>query len=338
MDPTTHNALLARYFSGEATVAERREIEAWQSASAENAREFAAFQKVWQNAAAQEPQLPNRDQAWQELAEQLDLPRTPQPEQFHPRVVAQPQPRRTVRWSDRYVWAAAAVLLLALAAVISRFLFDTHTMQKVQVAYSERERVELPDGSVVQMNSGSELQFPKRFSGSARRVTLVGEAYFEIQHAPRPFIVATGNAQVEVLGTKFGVWARNGETRVTVREGRVALASQQTPVPLAVVLKANQTSSCRADAAPDEPHAVDAGQLLGWLEGRIVFEQTSLIEVVAELRRVYNVDIQLASPALGSHTITGSFQQKPVTSVLASICLTLNLQYRQQGEKFVISE
>jgi ferric-dicitrate binding protein FerR (iron transport regulator) len=73
------------------------------------------------------------------------------------------------------------------------------------------------------------------------------------------------------------------------------------------------------------------------LEGRIVFDQTSLTEVVSELQRVYNVMIELSNPALGAHTITGSFHRKPIESVLASICLTLDLQYSKRDGKFVIS-
>jgi ferric-dicitrate binding protein FerR (iron transport regulator) len=52
---------------------------------------------------------------------------------------------------------------------------------------------------------------------------------------------------------------------------------------------------------------------------------------------VYKVTIELSDPALGQDTITGSFHRKPIESVLASICLTLDLQYSKQDDKFVIS-
>ena len=81
---------------------------------------------------------------------------------------------------------------------------------------------------------------------------------------------------------------------------------------------------------------VDVGNMLGWLDGKIVFEQTNLAEVIAELQRVYDVSIELSNPALGQMTITGAFQNKPIESVLASICLTLNLQNRKEGGKYLI--
>jgi transmembrane sensor len=125
---------------------------------------------------------------------------------------------------------------------------------------------------------------------------------------------------------------------VTVREGRVVLRVVQLPKETAVELAANQMSLCRNRNKPEAPKIVDANHLLGWLEGKIVFDQTSLTEVIAELQRVYNVSIELSNPALGQNTITGSFHNKPIESVLASICLTLNLQFSRQADKFVIFE
>ncbi len=332
------NELLSRFFSGEATAEERAEVDAWRQASAENQSAFAAFEKIWKNAAEQLPQIPSVDQAWQELAAQLGLPAEGRAAKI---AALQKPPQPMVRkafWSDRYVWAAAAIILLAFATMLYQYLFNANPLQKVLAAYGQRENIELPDGSFVQLNSGSEIQFQKNFSDSVRLVTLAGEGYFEIKHEQRPFVVHSGNAQITVLGTKFGVWSRNEQTRVAVREGRVAFGAWQAPQIAAVVLTANQTSSCGKDGVPEAPKMIDAGHLLGWLEGKIVFDQTSLAEVIAELQRVYNVSIAMSNPALGSHTITGSFQHKPVESVLSSICLTLNLHYAKEGERWVISE
>jgi len=329
---------LSRYFAGEATAEERAQIEAWRNAAAENQRMFAAFQKIWQDATEKTPRLPSVDQAWAELSAQLGLP----PESAPARIIemkkpASPMARKIFR-SDGYRWAAAAVLLLGFATLIYQFFYNTNELQKVNAAYGRHESVKLPDGSLVQLNSGSEIRFYENFPDSARLVTLSGEAYFEVTHDDRPFFVNTGNAQIRVLGTKFGIRTRNDQTRVTVREGRVSLRGLKAAPSSAVELTADQTSVCRQENLPETPRAVEAAHLLGWLEGKIVFEQTPLTEVVAELQRVYNVAIELSNPALGQNTITGSFQNKPVESVLASICLTMNLQYTKAGNKFVISE
>lgn len=333
--------LLTRYFSGEATTEERAGVETWRQASPENQRVFAELAQIWQNAIPEKAlQIPNVDQAWSELSAQLGLPPEAQPARIleMKKAPQAPAPARKVFWSDRYVWAAAAVLLLAFATVLYQYSQKATGLKTVAAAYAQQESVELPDGSIVKLNSGSQIRFPKNFPDSARYVILTGEAYFEVTHDDRPFYVNTGNAQIRVLGTKFGIWTRDEQTRVTVREGRVSLRALELPPVAAVELTANQMSICRQQNPPEPPQTIDAGQLLGWLEGKIVFDQTSLMEVVAELQRVYNVKIELSAPVLGQHTITGSFHRKPIDSVLASICLTLDLQYSKQDDKFVISE
>lgn len=337
MNSRDQNELLARYFAGEANDAECAAVEAWRKASQENQRRFAEYESVWQNSGEKLPALPDVDQAWQELRDRLELPGE-QPARSltmkNPATIA----KRRFSWSDRYLWAAAAALVLAFATLLYEYSKDSAGLQKIRAASGQRERLTLPDGSIVQLNSASEIQFHRNFADTARDVTLLGEAYFDIAHDGRPFSIKTGNAQVRVLGTKFGVWARNEETRVTVREGRVALRALSAPPNKAVELAANQMSVCRQQNEPEPPQIVDAKNSLGWLEGRIVFEQTPLTEVIAELQRSYNVTIALSDSALGRLTITGSFHNKTIESVLASICLTLDLQYAQQAGKYMIGK
>jgi len=331
------NESFSRYFAGEASAEERAQIEAWRNAAPENQRLFAGLQKLWQNAAEKSPRLPNVDQAWAELSARLGLPQEQAPAKILEMKKPAPVLARKSFWSDGYRWAAAVVLLLGLATLVDQFFYTTNSLRSVIAQNGRRESIDLPDGSLVQLNSGSEIRFYENFSDSARFVTLSGEAYFAVTHDARPFYVNTGNAQVRVLGTKFGIRSRNDETRVTVREGRVSLRGLKAAA-IAVELTANQTSVCSQQSAPTSPRRIDAGEALSWLEGRIVFDQTPLSEVVAELQRVYNVAIALANPALGENTITGSFHDKPIESVLASICLTVNLQYKNEGNRFVIAE
>jgi len=338
MNHVEQHELLMRYFSGEATTEERVEIEAWRRASAKNQSAFAEFEKIWQSATEKPLQVPNVDQAWVQLSAQLGLPQeTPPAKILEMRKPPQLWSHK-FSWSDRYVWAAAAILLLGVATILYQFVQSTNEFETITTAHALQDSIKLPDGSLVKLNSGSEIRFAKHFADSARYVTLTGEAYFEVTHDNRPFYVNTGNAQIKVLGTKFGIWARHEQTRVTVREGRVSLRALELPPATAVELTANQMSRCLKQSPPEAPRLVDANHRLGWLEGKIIFDQTSLTEVVAELQRVYNVPIELSNPALGQNTITGSFHNKPIESVLASICLTLNLQYTKQTDNFTISE
>ncbi len=334
--------LLARYFSGEASAEERARLTAWRQASPENQSMFAECEKVWQSAREEKPPaIPNVEQAWLELEARLGLPQA----QPRARILKMKKPQAPAALERVFAWrgrsgmlAAAAILLLAFSAILYKSWLGSPLLQTITTANAEQRTLELPDGSLATLNSGSTLQYSKEFADASREVTLSGEAFFEVVHdSQRPFLVHTSNAQIKVLGTKFGIWAREEETRVVVREGRVALRGVE-PSSATVELTANQMSARRKQEAPAAARTVDASYALGWLEGRIVFDQASLTEVIAELERIYNVRIALANPSLQQNTITGSFNRKPVEAVLASICLTLNLQYRQEGEKFIIAD
>lgn len=336
--------LLARYFSGEASAEERAALAIWRKASLENERLFVECEKLWRALGEEkQPRVPNVDAAWRELEIKLGLPQAQ--EQRPGRILAMKKPAPRVAPASVFAWrgrsgmmAVAAILLLAFSALLYKTWQHTPARQTLVTANAEQRQVELPDGSLVTLNSGSTLEYPKTFAREQRGIKLSGEAFFEVAHdAQRPFLVNTANAQIKVLGTKFGIWSRGEETRVVVREGRVALRDEAGKS-AGVELTANQMSWRRGRNEAEPTRAIDAGYALGWLEGRIVFDQTSLAEVAAELQRVYNVEIVLANAGLARHTITGSFNRKPVDSVLASICLTLNLKHKQEGGKYIVGE
>jgi transmembrane sensor len=190
--------------------------------------------------------------------------------------------------------------------------------------------VTLSDGSLVRLNNASKIVYPESFPDSIRQVQLIGEAYFDVAAESRPFVVFTKNARIRVLGTEFNVWTRNEETRVIVKEGRVSFRSLESDE-TGLVLVENQMAVCKEDLQPVETQPANPIGLLGWLEGRIVFDETRLKEVADELSRIYDVEIGLQNPELDSLSISGSFQKKPLEEILEAICLTLDLEYRFEG-------
>jgi len=166
---------------------------------------------------------------------------------------------------------------------------------------------------------------------------LEGEALFEVVAAEAPFVVASENAEVRVLGTVFSVWARGEETRVAVREGRVALEAPDAAA-ARVELTANQAAVRRGDQAPEMLGPAHADAALGWLDGRIIFERAPLAEVAAELTRIYDRPIQLRAANLAAETITGTFTGKTLDNILASVCLSFECRVIEEGGGYVIVE
>ena len=131
------------------------------------------------------------------------------------------------------ITAAAAVLLVFFFA--GRFLLNTSgnvTVSAIEqkTANGQQREIKLSDGTVVRLNAGSTITYPKTFSDTLREVTLSGEAFFSVAKNPKcPFIIHTGEIITRVLGTSFNVRAypENEDVQIAVVEGKVAVNKKQ---------------------------------------------------------------------------------------------------------------
>ena len=261
-----------------------------------------------------------------------------------------PGPQTIVLQQKGFSWLTAVTGVLLMLSVLLNFVlliavaglswwFGQNTYDgtiELATGNAETRTVELADGSVITLNNASKIRYRHDLAGDERHIVLSGEAYFDVAPAQRPFVVQTENASIRVLGTEFNIWARERETRVIVSEGKVSL--RNTAAGDSVELIADQMAICTGDNAPEAVLTVDSDTAIGWRTGRIVFDETRLTEVVAELRRIYDVEIVLQDSALLDLSIAGSFQQKPLEDVLEAICLSLGIRYRVEGQRYVIGE
>ncbi len=140
-----------------------------------------------------------------------------------------------------------------------------------------------------------------------------------------------------MLGTKFNVWSRKNETRVFVNEGKVSLTTSGESGPAGkAIIHANYLAIAKDSQIENITEIQEAGRLPGWLEGKIVFNQTELAEVAEELERIYDRKITLEQKELGSLSITANFRKKPVKDILEAVCMALDLNYRKEANGFII--
>lgn len=227
------------------------------------------------------------------------------------------------------VWAgagmAAAVLLVAGALAV--FRPDTGTLPQpsttmvaevpYETAVGERSTVTLPDGSVVTLNTDSQISVD--FSNARRSVELVrGQAYFEVaKDAVRPFSVTAGHQRVTALGTAFDVRLDPGEEiRVVLVEGRVAVDDVSTelaasasveavPGPVEMAAGESLIASLTGDRRIS---AADIDGLTSWRKGRLIFRGEPLKDAVAEVNRYSTSKLELADdPRLDEVTVSGVF-------------------------------
>lgn len=149
----------------------------------------------------------------------------------------------------------------------------------------------LPDGSKVWLNAASSLRFPTAFNGTERRVELTGEAYFEIAAAPQdkvmPFKVQVNKTEVAVLGTHFNIHAYENEpvTTVTLLEGKVRVGQGAE----GRVITPGQAAVVAANSITVE--GADTDGAVAWKNGLFQFSNTPLQQVLHQVERWYNVQI-----------------------------------------------
>ena len=169
-------------------------------------------------------------------------------------------------------------------------------------------KIELADGSVVWVNSDSELEYPVRFSGNRRVVELKGEAYFAVHSdTARPFVVVANGVEVEAVGTEFCVNSRvrNRVTSVLV-EGRILVGKQAEKL----ALQPNQLAvyDCVSEQVV-EVRTVDVRKYVDWKTGDFIFSDDRLEEVMEKLALWYNCDVVFEDEALKEVRLSGNMKR-----------------------------
>ena len=197
--------------------------------------------------------------------------------------------------------AAAVILPVFLLAGLCMAIFDgTKTVPdtlyaEVVTMRGEEKSVVLPDGSRVRLNSMSRLTYPESFSDSERRVSLEGEALFDVISSDVPFLVSTPEMEIEVLGTLFDVSAYAGDaTRTVLVEGSVRVSC---PEGTDCILSPGQMASL-SEAEGLKVERVETDFHTSWTRGRIYFRDERLEDIMTVLSRWYDFEVEYSDDSV----------------------------------------
>lgn len=233
----------------------------------------------------------------------------------------QRKPLRLIRpVTTRWISIAASIALL-VAVGIGMWLRPV----TVTVPYGQTASITLPDGSTVELNSGSQLTYPRFFERSTREVHLEGEAFFDVTSRHYPFIVKTFNASIQVLGTEFNVRAWRDEadafTDVFLASGSVKFSPIQSEA-RSVILKPGQRSKVASTTLiPTVPVDEESDHALAWREGRFVVSSESIGSIFNQIERRFDVEITSSSPDLLEETYSVIYaKENSARGILNDIC------------------
>lgn len=284
--------------SDQCTEAERTAFEAWLAADERHAEIYASLETVW-----------------------ADLGR------FTDLEVSKPQPREKSWMTGRGLALAASVALAVVITAIAAFswfgassgpVLANASLSTVQGVIREEA---LADGSSVTL--GAESWMTVEYTATERRVSLkAGEAFFSVsKEDPRPFIVTAGDTTVRVLGTKFDVRLSPNQVRVGVLEGIVEVAQTGNTAQghAYVTLPAGQRIVTTRGHALAEAQAVVFAEPGAWRDGRLIYENAPLSQVLADANRYFDGRFVVESDALNNLSVSASFRTENSEHLLAAL-------------------
>jgi len=237
----------------------------------------------------------------------------------------------------RTIWSLykqiAAVLLLPILLFTSYLLLTSRGNSPVNDSWAEihsplgaRTQFKLPDGTTGWLNSGSSIQYPISFT--KREVKISGEIYFDVVHKNNEeFIVKTPAVDVIVLGTKFDVSAypEDNFMKVVLEEGKVKLNAKD--------------GAFSEVLSPDEKFELDFNQRRGtiikvnsslqssWKDGKLVFHDEPLSQVLKRMERWYNVQFEVEDKELNNYVYKATFKDETLDEVLKLLAITSPIKY-----------
>ena len=232
----------------------------------------------------------------------------------------------------RRVWIGALAASVIAAVGVGYFLTDRPIRQEYRTAVGEQRTVALADNSMVTLNTDTALDVT--LSKDRRRVDMHrGEAFFSVAHDPaRAFEVWAAGGKVRAVGTEFGVAIVRDEVTVSVLEGAVVVETTAASAGAAPQVAANESVRYRTGGAIGTVGVADVQRINAWREGKLVFEQVSLADAVAEYNRYTTRKVVLRSDEIGRQPVNGTLRIGDTRALMFLLRESLGLNVVEQED------
>jgi len=233
-------------------------------------------------------------------------------------------------------WQRIAAVLFIPLLFLTIYLINKSAPLAAKVVYQEvfspygmRSMVNLSDGTVVWLNSGSKLRYPVTFKDGERYVFLSGEAYFEV-HSDKnnSFIVKTGEIKVKATGTVFNVEAYPTDTivAVTLVRGKVYVNINHSEN---LEMKPKDRLCYNNNSKSYELTQTDTYKWCAWKDGVLAFRDDRLDYVFKKIGQMYNVDIEVKSPIIASQLYHATFKEESFDEILRLMRMSAPIWYKK---------
>jgi len=355
--------LLILKLSGEATESDLNHLTDLLERHPHLAVQAAAVEAVWKRKTAREKE--NTDELFNRHLQRL----SDDTEENTPFYHAGGRPQR---WrSPRLLWGAAAA---AACLAIVYFLATPPGKGSIKAAAQaiasgnsittrngSKSKLQLPDGTQVWLNSGSNLSYDNDFGTTTRQVKLCGEAFFDVvKDNAHPFIIQTSTVEIRVLGTAFNVrsYPEEKATATSLIRGAVEIVLKSNAdkkiflKPNEKLIVSNDSSWFEKDSVRPaithlkptvmtltQVHHLDRDSIASevqWTRNKLVFDGETLSEVALKLERWSGVKVTIEGEELKNTEYTGVFSDDNLTDVLVALQLSGNFKYVVRKNEVII--
>ena len=321
--------LIVRYLSGNLELQDKRVLETWISNNQDNYDYFLKMKNLWE---VTHPAFDVRSISTTKALSRIKLKMGLREK----RVI------RIYRYWSRVAAVLIIPILFALIYMVAdRFVeqdYSKISYQKISAPYGTRIQMNLPDGSIVWLNSGGELKYPTKFKAGERSVYLNGEAFFEVEKdSLRPFRVEMGGLEIEVLGTSFDAigYAADPARQVILKSGSVSISGEGLSRPVRLCPDQKFTQSVLQGEFSIEQ--VDARNYCQWFEERLVFYNMPLTDIMVNLERKYHVEIVLSPSLPANKRLSLVVQHEPLEDIMEVISRLMPVRCQIDGDRVFVT-
>lgn len=329
------NELIIRYLDGSATLDEKILLLRWLKSSDENRNDFIHTRDLWLSCNVAVGNELEVDIALEKMKNRI----------LQEQVRAYTGSGRKVPYTLLYRgFRVAAILLLLLSVGYGLGFWKGDTSRKLLVqkelitAKGSKGNFTLPDGTSVWLNSESKLTYPESFDGNKREVALEGEAYFEVtKDKKKPFIVKTGEIDIEVLGTSFNVdnYASNEFVQTALLSGSVKISGNV--MEKTVCLKPNDLFLYNKSEHKVTVNKVKARLYADWIKDRLTFDNDYLSDILISMEGRYNITIECPAEFASNTRMSFTIRQENIQEILEAMSYIAPIKYElKNGKAYII--
>lgn len=221
--------------------------------------------------------------------------------------------------SKTYWLSIAASILFLLTSGYFTFNYFNNKETTITTEIAETKSITLPDGSVVKIDAMSRVTYKKKNWKDKRTIELEGQAFFDVTKG-NLFKVVTKTGTINVLGTQFNVNSSENNFEVKCYEGKVKVIYNTD----AEILNKGESVIVKADKLINNTHTKN---LPDWLNGYSKFNETNLLDVVKDLKKYYQVNIELPNEYQDLQ-FTGTLTHKDLNAALQTLFASMEISYK----------